>query len=212
MRGLITIGAPAYSGLKPYVHVTQDGGYTWQQQNLPLPPAIYTQELQPPLPDVSSDWQWGLLGPPQVFTLKDGIMRVNFQNNNQGIGQFIRPMAAFYVTHDSGTTWKHTTPLPLKPMSSYADIGLQPSDFADINNGWLADHDTLYTTTTRGHEWAKISSAGFQGATQLNFVSPQVGWALRKAECATKPNSSPLAQTTDGGNTWNPVAYTISRR
>ncbi len=90
---------------------------------------------------MSSDWQSGQW-PPKVFTAKDGIMRVDYWNTYTGIAQFIKPMAVFYVMHDSGATWTYTTPLPLK-------LG-GPSDFADISYGWLADHNTLYATTKAG--------------------------------------------------------------
>ncbi len=137
-------------------------------------------------------------------------MRVYFgTDGGPGVGQFIKPMAVFYVTHNGGMTWKYTTSMPLKPISSYADIGFQPSDFADINNGWLADHNTLYATANSGRQWT-VRTTSFPLANQLNFVSSQVGWALRKVEFTTRPEPS-FFKTADGGRTWTPLTYTISR-
>jgi photosystem II stability/assembly factor-like uncharacterized protein len=220
--GLITIGSLPYAAWKPFVYVTQDGGSTWGEQNLSVPPPLYTRHLQSPLPDVSSKWQssqW----PPKVFTGKNGIVRVDYWNTYTGIPQLIKPMAVFYITHDGSAMWTHTTPLPLDPgpwgavatdegVYSVADARFQPSDFADLNYGWLADHDTLYATTNRGHEWTRVRTIGFPVANQLNFISQQVGWAIRKVGSETKPVPASLFKTVDGGRTWTPVTYAISQR
>jgi len=210
MRGLIPIAAFNGKPFKPYVYVTQDGGNTWQQQSLPLPP-LYTHQLQPPSPDVSSDWE-SIHWPPQVFTAKDGIMRADYVNNHPGVANAIKPIAVFYVTHDSGATWKYTTPLPLK-RGEHGRLQTS-SDFADVNHGWLADSNahTLYATMNSGRQWTTLRSNDFPTTRQLNFISPQVGWAIWKAGGETKSTSPSLFKTVDGGRTWTPVTYTISRQ
>jgi len=217
MRGLITLG---FFGQwphidKPHFYVTQDGGRHWQQQNLP-PPAQQQRTPQEVSPHfLSFHWQ------PKFFSAKDGIMRVDYfhqPQNSFGYGPLTDPMAVFYVTHDSGTTWKYGTPLPLKRIeqhrlqhdSNLLNEAIGIGDFADINYGWVADYDTLYATTNRGHEWTTVRTAGFPVANQLNFTSPQVGWAIKKVGWKIKPIPPSLFKTVDGGRSWTPVVYTIS--
>ncbi|HVH32311.1 MAG TPA: hypothetical protein VNA31_11725, partial [bacterium] len=178
------------------------------------PPRI--RERKPSNPSASIHLE-SLYWPPKVFTAKDGIMRTIFfyqvQGNSTGVLQHVEPVAVFYVTHDSGTTWKSTTPLPVKVgPNSLVETETLPSDFADINNGWIADHGALYSTTNRGHEWTTVPTVGFPVANQLNFVSAQVGWAIRRVVGEMKSVPPSLFKTVDGGRTWTPVTYAISPR
>ena len=72
-----------------------------------------------------------------------------------------------------------------------------------MNHGWIADGDILYVTNDGGSQWTTIPpSPRFANVKQVDFISPQVGWAVTPAS---------LLKTEDGGFTWAPVAYTISQ-
>ncbi len=164
-----------------YLFVTHDGGSAWRQQQLPVPP------------QAGPHWE-AFTKPPTFFTARDGILPVSYSifNNSRVNGEII----VFYMTHDGGATWKYTTP----PSACCS------SSFADINHGWVTDGHLLYITSDGGRNWTEIRPGPlFADVRQLDFVSPDVGWAVRE----TSPF---LLKTVDGGYTWAPMTYTISRR
>ncbi len=103
-----------------------------------------------------------------------------------------------YVTHDGGTTWKSTMPLP----AAFGTI-----DFVDMQHGWVTDGMVLYSTSDGGQHWTKLSpGANFEQVTDLSFVSSTTGWAIG----GQSNTSSFLLKTTDGGKTWTPIPFSIS--
>jgi photosystem II stability/assembly factor-like uncharacterized protein len=173
-----TVGVPDVL----YLYVTHDGGYTWQQQQLSLPPGL------------TSRW-FAVTTSPQFFTANDGVLPVFYGSEDPATGAAVGAVAVFYITHDGGTTWTSTTPL------SVSDVWTPLSSFTDVNHGWIADGDVLYVTTDGGSHWTAIPPTPlFANVKQIDFISPQVGWALTPAS---------LLKTEDGGLTWAPVVYTI---
>ena len=83
----------------PWLYVSHDGGRTWQQQSLQLPPNQAPTRLG--------------LAPPTFFNATDGVLPVysvfiggchpDNVDNEQCWGSDI------YVTHDGGRTWHSTT-------------------------------------------------------------------------------------------------------
>ena len=163
-----------------WLYVSHDGGSTWYQQSLSLPPGVPSAQLS--------------LVPPTFFSATDGILPVIFSDAVTGRGI----ATDIYVTHDGGTTWKSTTPLPL------ASVAI---DFVDRQHGWATDGILLYRTSNDGQRWTKLSpGASFKQVTSLDFVSSTLGWAIG----GQGKNSSRLLKTTDGGQTWTPILSTIS--
>lgn len=74
-----------------------------------------------------------------------------------------------------------------------------------MNHGGMIDGDVLFTTINGGRRWTKLRLPVFADVRDLQFRSPQVGWAARQM-------SPFLLNTTDGGHTWAPVPYAISRQ
>jgi len=168
-----------------YLYMTDDGGRTWRQQRLPLPPQVTPHW---------NDWTM----PPTFFTARDGILPV-FYAIRSAANRDTAPVIVVYVTHDGGTTWADTTPVPITLGNRFS------TSFADVDHGWVTDGDALYVTTDGGGRWMKLQPAPpFADVKQLDFISPQIGWALR----LTFPF---LLKTLDGGHTWVPGFYTISR-
>jgi len=187
-----------------YLYVTRDGGRTWQQQKLPLPPQL------------TPHWE-AYLWPPRVVTAQDGILRADYTTSHRSDPmaqtEYTGPVIVFYVTHDGGTTWTYTTPVPV--TESKVNPRPRPGTFIDMSHGWVKDEDTLYMTNDGGRQWTKIhSSQVFGDVTHLVFISPEAGWAVRNTDPyggGARQTSPFLLKTLDGGRTWTALAYTISR-
>jgi photosystem II stability/assembly factor-like uncharacterized protein len=163
-----------------WLYVTHDGGSTWNQQTLPLPPNVPPSQL------------W--IQPPTFFSATDGLLPVRFSDSltNRDIA------AVIYVTHDGGTTWRSTTPV---------SAALSWSHFLDMQHGWLTDGTNLFVTRNGGQHWATLTpSANFKRITLLDFVSETTGWAISHPGAG----ASFLLKTTDGGQTWTQITPVLS--
>jgi photosystem II stability/assembly factor-like uncharacterized protein len=76
----------------------------------------------------------------------------------------------------------------------------------DIDHAWAWNGVVLRVTSDSGRTWNELpKNPLFGDVRQFNFVSPQIGWAIR--------STSPLMlRTSDGGLAWTPVSYAISRQ
>ena len=126
---------------------------------------------------------------PRFFSATDGIFPVIFSDGISGRGI----ATDIYVTHDKGTTWTSTSPLPFAAVAT---------DFLDTQHGWTTNGKSLYRTSDGGQNWIRLSpNVDFKRVTSLDFVSSTLGWAIGRQSNA----SSFLLKTTDGGKTWTPV-------
>ena len=163
-----------------WLFVTHDGGSTWYQQKLSLPPGVPSAQLS--------------LRPPLFFSATEGILPVSVSNSASGAGI----ATVIYTTHDGGASWNSTTPVP---------AALNVVDFIDVQHGWLTDGTTLYVTNDGGQHWTKIvPGSNFKRVTQLDFVSSTEGWAIG----GQSKGAPFLLKTIDGGQTWTPVTSTLT--
>ncbi len=165
-----------------YLFVTHDGGRTWRDQKLPGPSEV----------TIHSNGYWHeSTQPPVFFSARDGVLPTTLYYSVMSRCSGDKSVVVFYVTHDGGATWIYTTPV--------AGNGTSPSSFADVNHGWVSEGNLLYQTKDGGQWWTTIPlPPAFADIKQLDFISPQVGWAVRRA-------SPFLLKTLDGGHTWAPV-------
>lgn len=181
--GWVTVWNYTVPGSTAFLYVTHDGGRTWGEQSLPVPSGWAPSWMARP---------WS----PKFFTAKDGIFPVFYVLFNDSREQ-TGVLAAFYTTRDGGTTWTPTKPLSIADRDD-------PYSIVDMEHGWVSDGDALFATSDGGRNWTTLQPAGpFADVKQLEFVSSQIGWALRRI-------SPYLIKTLDGGRTWTSVAYTIS--
>jgi photosystem II stability/assembly factor-like uncharacterized protein len=164
-----------------YFYVTHDGGFHWQAQSLPPPQGVSS-------PD---NGEYSTMAP--IFfsdDTRDGVLPVVAftSSDNESF--------AVYVTHNGGASWQSTGLVS-------AERGY---DFLDARHWWLVQGDDLWATTNGGQNWSKLTPGStFQDGNQLDFISPQEGWAIREG----KSSSSTLLHTTDGGQTWTALNYSL---
>lgn len=157
-----------------YLYVTQDGGATWSETNLALPPGYESAQTGNYAPIFFSAND-GVLPVNMVLPADPGIATVFFITHDGGLtwtpGQAIpsgRPASLysvndivawgggpFYVSHDGGQTWATVT-----PDTDFADL-LSDMQFVNANTGWvLATHDgtdtSLYRTSNGGSTWTLL--------------------------------------------------------
>jgi photosystem II stability/assembly factor-like uncharacterized protein len=180
--GWITVLDPR--GNRPYLYVTHDGGRTWRSQDMPLP-----RELTP-------RWE-ARPEPPKFFSSRNGSISVHYDILNDS-GERTRSVIVLYATHDGGTTWTYTASLQVNASEAVYQA------VADMNHAWVLNGGVLHTTSDGGQRWVAILANPLLAvdAKQLDFISPQTGWAIRR----TFPF---LLKTLDGGRTWAPVAYAV---
>lgn len=158
-----------------FLYQTSDGGETWREQSLPVPPGYGTEGGS------ASAW------PPVFFDGKDGFLPVRF-------GAQQPPATVFYATHDGGATWN-----PTAPVTPENNKGLVWS-FADARHGFATDGDRLYLTADGGRKWTEITpDTSLVGVLQLEFINSKKGWALVSEPGSTRTR---LLRTVDGGRTW----------
>ncbi len=175
--GWVTIAGDPRAN-QPYLYVSRDSGHTWRPQHLPLPP------------QVTSQWEASPAA-PRFFTPREGIL-FTFLTLHDDSGKRTGWLGVFYVTHDGGTTWTYVAPVPL----GYQAV-------ADMNHAWSLNGGVLRVTSDGGRRWTTLApNPLLVDVNRLEFISPQVGWAIRQA----RPF---LLKTSDGGRTWAPVVYVI---
>lgn len=132
-----------------YLYATTDGGLTWSQQALTLPPGFETSMTE--------------VDAPLFFNPSEGILRVRLFS---GV-----PTTVFYLTFDGGQTWGRTFPINAIGRHSYAtllDIFLWdggPTLYASHDGGltWGSTMPNINLSDTLMH---------------IDFVNASTGWAL----------------------------------
>jgi photosystem II stability/assembly factor-like uncharacterized protein len=161
-----------------YLFVTHDGGISWEEQPITLPPgySAYQYMAQPP-----------------IFFGNEGFLPLGiFMNSSTDF--------TFYVTHNGGTTWSGD------PTNTKMVIKQGSYSFADAMHGWCWDGGaTVYSTSDGAQTWSGVSTnIDLSGRlAQMVFVpgtgAQFIGWVLTGQD---DTGQSQLYKTTDNGSTW----------
>jgi photosystem II stability/assembly factor-like uncharacterized protein len=159
-----------------YLYVTQDGGVTWSQQNIPLP-AGYTA------------YQYLTQAP--AFFGKEAFLPVTIYLPG-------RPVLTFYTSQDGGLSWNGD------PANAGETIPAGLVAIADAQHIWCWDGGArIYFTSNGAQTWsdspASLDLSGVLG--RLEFVPGFTGWALTRLDNA---GHSQLYRTSDGIH-WEPL-------
>ncbi len=142
----------SWNGNGFWLYRTNDGGKTWNRQDLPVPDGLSTDggsvETYPP-----------------VFYGNGGILPVVFRAGGQTI--------VFYRTDDRGLTWKATQPLKTSPDNSPL------WSIPDSERFFVTDGERSYATGDGGRTWKTIlPKSKFGRVRQLDFINDRTGWML----------------------------------
>jgi photosystem II stability/assembly factor-like uncharacterized protein len=147
IHGWVTGSEPV--GNYIYVFSSQDGGYTWMEQNPALPPG-YADAMTNAFP-------------PLFFSSTEGVLPVGVYSNTS--------VTVLYLSHDGGQTWNPTQPVPITGQFS---IPTKMDFFVwDGSKVLYASHDggASWATITTNVDPA-LDLVSFQ------FVDPLTGWAV----------------------------------
>jgi photosystem II stability/assembly factor-like uncharacterized protein len=178
-----TVGGAPFNKL----YVTHDGGHTWKQQKVPIPPA-YADTIP-------------LLLLPTLVDARHGVVGVVFADGSLLLD----------LTDDGGATWTmdlNRAPLFIRqPPYGRLENVVAPTFVSNYLIAAVVGRDLKVRA---GGTWTSIMPRGLDSASQIEFVSPRVGWA--RSSYTVCPGSkdpcdwhSDLLRTTDGGLTWDKV-------
>jgi len=173
---------------RPSLHVTNDGGLTWQFQALSVTGSSLT----------CASLYTCVLDAPDFLDRLHGFLMLSTQGGT-----------TLLATSDGGGSWSRRS-MP-GSLSDETSIG-----WLDARNGWawtssgpLIPTPTvpLYRTRDGGATWARVqANLRYQTAdgsvNDIYFVDDKVGFAVRYTEAA---GYNWLVRTTDGGLTWTEV-------
>ena len=169
-HGWVTGSVPADDFV--YLYATEDGGLSFQQRDIPLPPGMTTAMFSLAAPVFYNATQGVLpvnlftpeLSATVLYTTVDGGETWNPTTLVPVIGRFSMPTATdfmvwdgniFYRSADGGQTWQEITP------DVNLDGMVSTLDFVDAENGWVTWMDGdgnagLMHTSDGGATWVEL--------------------------------------------------------
>jgi photosystem II stability/assembly factor-like uncharacterized protein len=158
---------------------TTDGGATWGQRTVLLPPGA-----------TADNASYGL---PRFFG-STGIMAVAVVEPSPHVREVTRSRMAFYKTEDEGLTWVAAG--IFEPPSGSPPVYLAKPASPEV--WWLLWGGSVATTTDAGGTWVTHPAEGLDGP--LSALAPQDGDTAIGTEWLA--GTSSLVVTRDGGKTW----------
>jgi photosystem II stability/assembly factor-like uncharacterized protein len=210
------------------IYATSDGGQTWSAEagkgrlvrrwvgaSAPKGDEIYSEFAAIYFANERIGWAGGvrgLMGPATVAGAAEG------RNTNRGVARHgdvnanqqpaasePRTRSVILRTADGGATWKECR-IEGDPVTAT----ITKFFFVDERNGWavgglaeIDEADVLLTTADGGATWKQVPTGIQQVFTGLFFTDTTNGWLVGKG----KKDEHQVLATTDGGDTWNPVAH-----
>ena len=110
-------------------------------------------------------------------------------------------------TRDGGRTWIREMEEVLDPHSYPESVA-----FLDTLVGWVPADWKLFHTVDGGMNWVTQPSpprAGWTSLMGIQFLDAQAGWVIGWPPATAKGSGTYIARTTDGGSTWEDLAYKV---
>ncbi|MHB8458553.1 MAG: WD40/YVTN/BNR-like repeat-containing protein [Candidatus Limnocylindrales bacterium] len=158
--------------------VTHDGGRTWTDAVLALPPGWAGAQL--------------FFGQPAFFDGRSGLVAIDFQTDSGSVNRV-------YRTLDAGSSWTMAATLP---------SGVSAISFLDPRRWIGLGDSEVVRTVDGGQTWMRSSAVGLPGVPESLFMADaRHGWVLVgmsvclsfKTNCSSRTG---LYATIDGGSGW----------
>lgn len=167
-----------------WLHATSNGGGTWRNVRLPVPPTGHHAQVTTEI--------------PMFFNATRGVLPVVFRKP-QASG-VTRQILDLYVASDGGATWTPTAPVSVQPPRDFG--GTVEWDVLDARHAWVLDGDVLHVTSDGGAQWTTLHpNVVLTGMSSFDFATARVGWM---ATDVAGSEYGTLWRTMNGGRTWVP--------
>ena len=206
---------------------TTNGGQTWEEQSLPIGAPVYFVDAQ-------TGWTAGGPAGDELYVTHDGgetwsglelTAETSFRPGPalyalptfvDGTGVMPVTLAgddsrvAFFVSHDNGQTWQPADEIPI-PVAHSLDTSL-PISIVDADTWLIANPETGALLTTR--DTTKTTTPLDAAPLQIQFATPDAGWALTFSATCTGTKGAPdfqcavqtgLWKTENGGESWTRI-------
>ncbi len=186
---LLSGGEPGAGSQSKTLYYTTNGGHTW---------AVIARSAQ---------MGGGSSGSSSATTLSTGGYVEDLHFVTAHVGFMATDRGGIYRTIDGGHRW---TPVFSHQFSPGNDM-VPSLDFLSKNQGKILIQNfgisQLWATQNGGANWQDVYPPVAPNLGNVSFATPSIGVGLG-ASSMQEAGSTPLI-TTDGGNTWNPVAAPV---
>lgn len=188
------------------IHLTTDGGNTWQKKALST--TVGEIGLQVQFVDNLNGWA-------SIYNLSTGNFRIMRSTDGGNTWNQISTSGGIFYFIDSNNGWAiigsqklilHTTNGGANWTTQFTDNTLgdyNAIQFTDLNNGWVVGNNgTILKTNNGGKNWTKVTNTGLTSVSKSKsvfFLNANTGW-ITNSEPSWPDHT--ILHTTDGGASW----------
>ena len=179
--------------LGDHLQVTRDGGRTWREVPIALPPGHEQDDARSfDLPTFTA-----ASGLPEIGVLPVTLYGPPDPNTSQ-----VTATLALYTSDDLGATWRFASVIGrTTSLGQGGDHRVHDRRPRGLARGPDPRSGALSFTKDGGARWDDLGSTGLADIAKLRFAAVAHGWALTQSE----GSGYRLSATVNGGKTWRPL-------